>query len=137
LPQHQSSQNWKTFIANHTDEVWACDFVQTYDLFFRTIFIFFIIEIGSRRIVHCNVTHNPSDKWVSQQLREATPYDSSLRFLIRDNDKKYGQHFSKVAQGAQIEMLRTPIQAPKANAYCERFIGSVRRELLDHIFILN
>jgi transposase InsO family protein len=136
-PKITATQSWKTFIANHAHETWACDFVQTYDLFFGIMFIFFIIEIGSRRVVHFNVTRHPTDQWVGQQLREATPYDTKPRFLIRDNDTKFGQHFTKVATGAQIEILRTPIQSPKANAYCERFIGSVRREFLDHVFILR
>lgn len=136
-PARESSQNWKTFVANHADEIWACDFVQTYDLMFRTIFVFFIIEIGSRRIVHYNVTYNPTDQWVSQQLREATPFDESPRFLIRDNDTKFGQQFEMIAKETSIEVLRTPIHAPKANAYCERFIGSFRRECLNHIIALN
>ena len=136
-PAWESSQNWKTFVANHADEMWACDFVQTYDLMFRTIFVFFIIEIGSRRVVHCNVTYNPTDQWVSQQLREATPFDESPRFLIRDNDTKFGQQFEMIAKGASIEVLRTPIRAPEANAHCERFIGSFRRECLNHIIALN
>lgn len=99
--------------------------------------MFFIIEIGSRRIVHYNVTYNPTDQWVSQQLREATPFDESPRFLIRDNDTKFGQQFEMIAKETSIEVLRTPIHAPKANAYCERFIGSFRRECLNHIIALN
>ena len=134
-PSPHSTQTWSTFVANHAPEMWACDFVQTYDLFFRTIFVFFIIELGSRRVVHFGVTRSPTDSWVAQQLREATPFDERPRFLIRDNDKKFGSQFDRTA--AQIEVLRTPIQAPKANAICERFIGSVRRECLDHILIMN
>jgi putative transposase len=66
--------DWATFIKNHAHEMWACDFLQSYDLFFGTIFLFFIIESGSRRVVHFNVTRVPSDAWMAQQLREATPY---------------------------------------------------------------
>lgn len=69
LPPRQKSQTWATFLANHASEIWACDFVQTYDLFFRVIFLFFIIEHGSRRVVHVNVTRSPSDAWVAQQIR--------------------------------------------------------------------
>ena len=135
LPPRQSGQSWATFMANHASEVWACDFVQTYDLFFRTIFVLFIIELGSRRVVHFGVTRSPRDIWVAQQLRNATPFGEGPRFLIRDNDDKFGAHFQRAAAG--IEVLRTPVRAPKANAICERFIGSVRRECLDHIFILS
>ena len=134
-PPRQSGQTWATFLANHAHEIWACDFLQTYDLWFRSMFVFFIIELSSRRVVHFAVTRSPSDAWVAQQLREATPFDTHPRFLIRDNDSKYGAEFARAARG--IEVLRTPIRAPKANAVCERFLGSVRRECLDHIFILN
>ena len=134
-PPRRSGQTWATFLANHAPEIWACDFLQTYDLWFRSIFVFFIIELSSRRVVHLAVTRSPSDTWVAQQLREATPFDTHPRFLIRDNDSKYGAEFARAASG--IDVLRTPIRTPKANAICERFLGSVRRECLDHILILN
>ena len=137
LPSDHKRQTWATFLANHADEIWACDFVQTYDLFFRTIFVFFMVELGSRRVVHFGVTRSPTDAWVAQQLREATPFGEGPRFLICDNDGKYGARFGRVAAGAEIEVIHTPVGAPKANAVCERFIGSVRRELLDHILILS
>jgi transposase InsO family protein len=101
------------------------------------LFIFFIIELGSRRVVHCGVTRSPTDEWTAQQLREATPYGEKPRFLIRDNDSKYGTSFGRVAEMSGIEVLRTPFKAPKANAACERLMGSVRRECLDHILILG
>ncbi|KPL20565.1 MAG: hypothetical protein AMJ93_11560 [Anaerolineae bacterium SM23_84] len=99
------------------------------------VFIFVIIELGSRRVVHFGVTRNPTDQWTAQQLREATPFGERPRFLIRDNDNKYGPSFARVA--AEIEVLRTPCRAPRANAICERFIGSLRRECLDHFLILG
>jgi hypothetical protein len=74
LPPLNRGQTWATFITNHASETWACDFVQTYDLFFRAVFVYFIMELGSRRIVHYGVTRSPSDFWVAQQVREATPY---------------------------------------------------------------
>jgi putative transposase len=135
LPPRQSGQTWATFLKNHASEIWACDFVQTYDVFFRTIFVFFIIELESRRVVHFGVTRSPSDIWVAQQWRHATPFEEGPRFLIRDNDDKFGPVFSQVT--GNIDVLKTPERAPKANAYCERFIGSVRRECLDHVFILS
>lgn len=131
------NQNWCTFLHNHASQVWACDFLPVYDLFFRPLFIFFIIELGSRRVVHFRVTCSPTDEWVAQQLREATPFGKKPRFLIRDNDSKYGQKFTYVAEASGTEVLRTPYRAPKANAFCERFLGSVRRECLDHILILG
>lgn len=134
-PPRPSGQTWETFLKNHASEIWACDFVQTYDVFFRTIFVFFIIELGSRRVVHFGVIRSPSDVWSAQQWRNATPFEEGPRFLIRDNDDKFGSHFSDVT--GSIDVLNTPVRAPKANAACECFIGSVRRECLDHIIILN
>ena len=130
-------QSWATLLRNHAHQIWACDFLQTYDAFFRAMFVFVIIELKSRRVVHFAVTRNPSDPWVAQQLRNATPFGEKPRFLIRDNDCKYGASFARVAQGAHIEVLRTPIGAPKANAICERFLGSLRRECLDYFLLLN
>jgi putative transposase len=132
-----SKQTWATFLRNHASQIWACDFLQTYDLFFRTVFVFVIIELGSRRVVHFGVTRNPTDQWTAQQLREATPFGKGPRFLIRDNDNKYGDSFAQVADGTGIEVLKTPYRAPKANATCERFLGSLRRECLDHVLILS
>jgi transposase InsO family protein len=130
-------QTWATFLRNHATEIWACDFLQTYDLFFRAVFVFVIIELGSRRLVHYGVTRHPTDAWVAQQLREATPIAQGPRYLIRDNDRKYGSSFARVAAGTGMEVLRTPYGAPKANAICERFVGSVRRECLDYFLILS
>ncbi len=83
------------------------------------------------------VTRAPTDEWVAQQLREATPFGKAPKYLIRDNDAKYGQLFTAVAVGTGIEVLRTPIHAPRANAICERLLGSVRRECLDHILVVS
>jgi len=91
-------QSWATFLRNHGPESWACDFLQTYDLFFRPIFAFFVIELGSRRIVHGAVTRAPSSTWVTQQLREATAWGECPRFLIRDNDGKFGRSFDALAR---------------------------------------
>lgn len=88
MPQlRPSGQTWSTFVRNHAADIWACDFVQTYDVFFRTIFVFVIIELESRKVIHVNVTRSPSDSWVAQQLREATPFGEQPTYLIRDNDR--------------------------------------------------
>jgi putative transposase len=132
-----TKQTWATFLRNHAKDIWAVDFLQTYDLFFRAIFVFVVIELGSRRLLHLGVTRSPNDAWVAQQLREATPFGEGPRFLIRDNDNKFGDAFDRVAEGTGIDVLTPPYQAPKANAICERFLGSVRRECLDSFLILN
>jgi len=136
-PRHRSGQAWSTFLGNHAGEIWACDFLQLTDLWFRPLYAFFIIALGSRRAVHVGVTRHPTDAWVAQQLREATPFGTAPRFLVRDNDRKYGSRFDHVATASGIRVLRTPVRAPRANATCERFLGSVRRECLDHVLVLG
>ncbi len=130
-------QTWGTFLSNHAQDIWACDFLHVTDLCFRPLFAYFIVALGSRRIVHVGVTRHPTDAWVARQLREATPFGERPRFLIRDNDAKYGAQFDHVAAATGIRILRTPIRAPQANATCERFLGSVRRECLDHVLVLG
>lgn len=114
-----------------------CDFLQVYDLLFRPIFLFFVIELGSRRCVYVGVTRAPTDAWVAQQLREATPWGQAPRYLIRDNDGKFGEGFRATLSNLGFEDLRLPCYSPDLNAFCERFQGSVRRECLDHIIIWN
>jgi putative transposase len=93
--------------------------------------------LKSRKVLHVNVTSSPTDLWVAQQLREATPYGHTPKYLIRDNDRKFGSHFARVATTSGIKILRTPYRTPQANAVCERFLGSVRRECLDHFLIFG
>jgi putative transposase len=136
-PPRRSGQTWATFLSTHAYEIWACDFLPVVDVGFRTLHAFFIVELGSRRVVHVGVTRQPTDAWVAQQLREATPFGMQPRFLIRDNDSKFGAQFARVAATTPIEILRIPFRAPRANAICERFLGSVRRDCLDHVLILS
>jgi len=96
-----------------------------------------VIALGSRRVVHVGVTRHPTDAWVAQQLREATPYGEGPKYLIRDNDSKFGPAFAQVAAATDIAELRTAYRAPKQNATCERLLGSVRRECLDHVLVLG
>ncbi len=135
-PPKPATQTWAIFLKNHAKDIWACDFLHVIDLWFRPLHLFFIVELASRRIVHFGVTRLPTDECVAQQLREATPFGQAPRFLIRDRDGKYGEAFTRVAAGTSIEVLKTPYRAPKANAVCERFLGSVRRECLDHILVV-
>ena len=130
-------QKWSTFLRNHAGEIWACDFLQVTDLFFRPLFAFFFIELQSRKVIHVGVTGSPTDAWTAQQLREATPYGQIPKYLIRDNDSKFGTCFARVAATSGIKILKTPYHAPRANAICERFLGSIRRECLDHLLILS
>jgi putative transposase len=112
-------------------------FLQVTDLFFRSLFAFFIIELRSRKVIHVGVTKSPTDNWTAQQLREATHYGHTPKYLIRDQDSKFGPCFARVAATSGIKLLKAPYHAPRANAICERFLGSVRRECLDHVLILH
>jgi hypothetical protein len=91
-------QAWATFLRNHAQEIWACDFLPVTDLLFRPLYAFFIIEQATRRVVHVDATRHPTDAWVAQQLREATPFDQRPRYLIRDNDGKFGAAFAREAR---------------------------------------
>ncbi len=130
-------QTWATFLHTHAAQIWACDFIQVTDLFFRPLFAFFLIEHKSRKVIHVGVTRSPTDAWVAQHLREATPYGQAPKYLICDHDSKFGSCFARVATTSSIEILKTPVHAPRANAICERFLRSVRQECLDHLLILH
>jgi transposase InsO family protein len=136
-PPRRAGQEWATFLHNHAPEIWACDFLPVTDLLFRPLHAFFIVALETRRVVHVGVTRHPADAWVAQQLREATPFDQRPRYLVRDNDSKYGPAFARVAATTGITELRTAYRAPRQNAMCERFLGSVRRECLDHLLVLG
>ena len=88
-------------------------------------------------MIYVGVTRSPADLWVAQQLREATPYGQAPKYLIRDNDSKFGPSFARVARTSGIKLLKTPYHAPRANAICERFLRSVRQECLDHLLIFG
>jgi putative transposase len=131
------SQTWATFLKNHAGDIWACDFTVVHDLLFRPRYVFVVIELQARRIVHTAVTRSPADDRTAQQLREATPWGKGPKYLIRGRDNKYAPLFLNVAKGTGIKVLKTPVRAPKANAICERFIGSLKRECLDHMLTLH
>lgn len=128
-------QWWRTFLQNHT--VWACDFLQLYDVWFRPIFAFFIVDVNTKRVVHVGVTRSPSRTWVAQQIRNATPFGEGPEFIIRDRDTKFGADFDRAAISAGSRVIKCPVRSPLVNATCERFLGSVRRECLDHIIVLG
>jgi hypothetical protein len=136
-PSGSRGQTWRTFIRNHSGDIWACDFLQLYDVFFRPLFAFFFVVHRTREVIHFNVTLWPTDLWAAQQLREATPFGAGPRYLIRDNDDKLGKRFATVAEGTEIAVAKIPPRSPILNPICERFLGSVRRECLDHVVILN
>jgi transposase InsO family protein len=131
------SQRWLTFLRNQAAGIWCCDLFEVRDLWFRCPSVFVVMHLESRRIVHAVTTRAPTGEWLAQQLRELTPFGEGPKFLLRDNDAKFGTVFDDVAKGAGIRVIRTPILAPKANCHVERLIGSLRRECLDHVLVLN
>ena len=126
-------ETWATFLKNQTGDIWACDFTVVYDWLFRQWYIFVVMELKRRRIVHASVTQYPTDEWMAQQLREATPWGRGPKYLVRDRDSKYAAHFSAGAVSSGSKERKMSYRAPRANGICERFIGSLRRECLDHI----
>ena len=132
-----SSPTWRTFLANHDGDIAAIDFFVVPTATFRLLYCFVVLAHDRRRVMHFNVTAHPSAEWTTQQIIEAFPIDSALRFLLRDRDSIYGDIFQRrVKQLGIAEVLTTP-QSPWQNPYVERLIGSIRRECLDHLIVLN
>jgi len=136
-PRRISSQHWRTFVRNHAHSIVACDFLVAVTARFRILYVFLVMEVGTRRIVHCNVTAHPTAEWTLQQFREAIPSDHSYRFLIRDRDSIFSGEVDEQLNAFGLRVLRTPARAPQANAYCERLVGTVRRECLDFMIPLG
>ena len=135
--QRTSSQNWRTFVRNHAQSIVACDFLVVVTARFQALYVFLLMEIGTRRIVHFNLTAHPTAEWTAQQFREAIPSDHSYRFLIRDRDSIFSGEVDQQLKAFGLRVLRTPARAPQANAYCERLVGTVRREELGPEGILS
>ncbi|MPY90882.1 MAG: transposase [Luteitalea sp.] len=115
----------------------ACDFFTTVTVSFRIFYVFVVLEVGTRRIVHWNVTEYPSEPWILQQFRMILPGDQPHRFVIHDRDTVFSAAVDQLLSDAQLTVLKTPIRSPQANAYCERLIGTIRRECLDWVIPLN
>lgn len=132
-----SSQRWNTFVRNHSRSLLACDFLVVVTARFSQLYVFVLMEIGTRRIVHSNVTSHPTAAWTLQQFREGLPSDHGHAFLIHDRDSIYSAALDHELQSFGLTVLRTPVRAPQANAYCERLIGTMRREFLDCVIPLG
>ncbi len=131
------SQTWRTFLENHVHQLVAVDFFVAPTLTFRILFVFVVLAHDRRRILHYNVTAHPTAEWTAQQIREAFPWETAPRFLLRDRDGIYGKVFRDRAAAMGIEEVRIAPRSPWQNPYVERLIGSIRRECLDHVIVFN
>jgi len=128
---------WAAFLANHREVIVACDFFTVPTLTFQLLSCFFVIEHRRRRILHFNVTREPTAAWVVQQLRDVFPGDGPHRFILFDYDSTFDGDVNAFLKATGLDPTRTGIQAPWQNGIAERGVGSCRRELLDHIIPLN
>ena len=131
------SQTWKTFLLNHAAEIAAIDLFTMPSVTYRIFYIFVILRHSDRKILHFNITRNPSAIWTAQQIIEAFPFDTCPRFLLRDRDRIYGEYFRKRVKHMGIDEVLIAPRSPWQNPYVERVIGSIRRECLDNFIILG
>lgn len=131
------SPTWRVFLANHVSDLVALYFFVVPTIGFRVLFVLVVMRHQRREVVHFNVTEHPTAEWTAQQIVEAFPWRDVPRFLLRDRDGVYGKHFRDRVRGLGIEEVITASQSPWQNPYAERLIGSIRRECLDHVIVLN
>jgi len=127
----------RPFFCNHAAAVLACDFCVVVTATFRLLYVLIVIEHHTRRIVHCNATIKPTAEWTLQQLRKAIPSDHCYRFIIHDRDGIFSTQLDESITHLGLRVLRTPPRSPQANSFCERVIGTLRRECLDFMIPLT
>jgi putative transposase len=136
-PDHDQRQRWKTFLRNHRHGIAAMDFLVIPTARFRLLYAWFVIGHGRREIIHFGVTEHPTSSWVIQPLCDAFPNDTAPRFLIYDNDSIFSGRVTETIENIGITPQRTAFRSPWQNGIAERWVGSARRELLDHVIVLN
>ena len=136
-PRKQPSLTWRAFLDNHAKDIVAVDFFTVLTATFRLLFTFVILRHDRRHVLHFNVTAHPTAEWAAQQVMEAFPFDEAPQFLIRDRDGIYGERFRERIANVGIEEVVIVPRSPWQNPYCERLIGSIRRECVDHVIVLN
>jgi putative transposase len=138
---HRGGLSWREFIRRQAQTMIACDFFTVETVTLRRIYVLFFIELQSRRVRLAGLTYNPDGRWVAQQARNLVwsleERKLPVRFLIHDRDRKFTAAFDEVFRSEGVEIVHTPIQAPKANAIAERFVGTVRRECLDWLLVVG
>ena len=131
------SQTWRTFLENHAKELVSTDFFVVPTATFRLLFVFLVLSHDRRRLLHFGVTSHPTAEWTARQLIQAFPWDSAPHYLLRDRDRIYGELFPATAHSMGIHEVLSAPHSPWQNPYCERLIGSIRRECLDHFIVFN
>jgi transposase InsO family protein len=131
------SQSWRAFLANHRPSIWAADLLTVQTITFRTLYVLVFVAHARRELVHVAVTAHPTAAWVWRQLINATPWGRVPAYLVRDRDAVYGVDFARKTTGLGVRTVLTPVRAPRANAVAERLVGTLRRECLDHIVVVN
>lgn len=137
----RAGPSWSAFLCQHAETVLACDFFTVETVWLRRLYVLFFISIGTRRVEYLACTSKPDAAWMAQQARNLLmnldDRGQRVRFLIHDRDTKFTQAFEGIFRSEGIGIIRTPIRAPNANAYAERWVGSVRRECLDRLLIFG
>jgi putative transposase len=131
------SPTWKAFLKNHLSELVSIDFFTVPTARFKVLFVLLVLAHDRRRVVHFNITENPTGHWTAQQLIEAFPWDTAPRYLLRDRDAIFGEPFRRRVGSMGIEQVLTAPRSPWQNPYAERVIGSIRRDCLDHVIVLS
>ena len=137
----RASTTWRSFLRRQAAGILACDFFTVDTVWLRRLYVLFVIDLGSRRVHLAGVTAHPTGPWVAQQARnlllELGDRAAAFRFLIRDRDTKFTRAFDDVWRSTGVQIICTPIRVPNANAVAERWVGTVRRECLDHLLIVG
>jgi transposase InsO family protein len=136
-PRKPPSPTWRAFLDNHVKDLVSVDFFVVPTAAFKVLFVFIVLAQARRRIVHFNVTEHPTAQWTALQISEAFPWEAAPRYLIRDRDRAYGPAFRTRVECMGIEEVLTAPRSPWQNPFAERVIGSIRRECLDHVIVLN
>jgi transposase InsO family protein len=131
------SQTWRTFLQNHLQSLVSVDFFTVPTIRFQVLYVFLVLAHERRRIVHFAVTAHPTAAWTAHQLREAFPWETAPRYLLRDRDRIFGHEFVNQVKAMGIQQVLSAPRSPWQRAYIERLIGSIRRECLDHLIVFN
>ncbi len=142
LPKHprgqpRGDQHWSTFVRNHAKAIVACDFVTVVTATFKGLYVLVIIELGTRKLLHINVTGHPTADWTRLQPREAIPSDHTYKYFIHGRDRIFSADLDGSIRKLGLRVLKSPYQNPLGNCFCERVIGTLRRECLDFFIPLG